>query len=77
MAFILPTVIVFIVLKEEWAKTIAALTWFAGFLISAEIWLLYLITTAIWYPIVAVIVWLIRRAIAAKRHKRATEYWKP
>ena len=65
--FFIPTIIVFIVFKKQWIKTIAALTWFVGFLLNAPTWPLYLLATAIWYPIIAVVVWLIRRLIKKKR----------
>lgn len=67
MAFILPTIIAFIVFKQKWVKAIAAIGWLIGLVISAEIWPMYLIGTAIWYPVVVVIAWLIRRL--KKRYK--------
>lgn len=69
----LPVIILFVVFRQTWVRTIAALVWFLGFIVSIEVWPMYLIATAIWYPIVALIVWLIRRAIASKRRKPENE----
>ena len=67
MAFILPTIIAFIVFKQKWVKAVAAIGWLVGLVISVEVWPMYLIGTAIWYPVVVVIASLIKRS--KKRYK--------
>ena len=62
MLFI-PSIIVFVVFKQSWVKTIAAILWIVGFITSVEIWPIYLISTTICYVISASIVWVIRKEI--------------
>ncbi len=63
---ILPTIIVFVVAKRKWIKAVTAFAWFIGCIVSGVNILLYLIGTVIWYPIVALIAWLIRRSKKSK-----------
>ena len=62
MAFVIPTIIAFIAFKQKWVKAVAAIGWLIGLVISVQIWPFYILGTAIWYPIVAVIAWLLRRS---------------
>lgn len=58
---LLPSIIIFVAFKQGWVRTIAAIVWVIGFIVSVQTWPFYLIATAIWYPICAGIAWLIRR----------------
>ncbi len=52
----LPVIIVFIVSRRVWVKVVAALIWGAGMFITPDYIIHYLIATAIFYPIIYLIV---------------------
>ncbi len=58
----LPAIIVLVIAKQDWLKTIAGLVLIVGFFASIEIWPLYLIALVIGYTVVASITWCIRKA---------------
>lgn len=66
----LPAVIVLVVAKQDWLKTIAGIVLFVGFIVSIEIWPLYLIALAITYAIVAGIAALVRAIIRTKQKNK-------
>ena len=62
----LPSLIVFIVAKRWWLKGIAVLIWALGIVVQPDYVLYKLIATAIFYPIIYLIVRFIRKKRAEK-----------